>query len=199
MRNPEQTKDEQPSLPIDDPEFLKQEAGKSGHIAEEAVLKFLQQADIGLANIEKTQMFGADDRNGIDAIANVGGTKLAIDITFNEGKKLEEKMQRNMRNPCVFMHDEAGKPVGEALPRLLIRDISMANWIVYAREAEKRGGNLLDAMGEKFIADKKLKFLNDILDQIDAMSKLDKNYGRIAFPAKDLLQDEYIKIKQAKK
>lgn len=150
------------------------------------LLEFLEASDIGLSGIEPTSKFDQNDRNGIDAVGRIDGINLAIDVTFNDGEKLREKEERNRRNPSVYLHDETGKPIGDILPRILIRDRSQANWMKYAEEAKKRGGTLVDVMGPRFVKKKKVEILEQILRRIDELSFLSPDYSRQIKPAKKI-------------
>lgn len=166
-----------------------------GHEAERIVLDFLEKSDIGFEKVERTEILDENDRNGVDAVGKIGGEEVAIDITFNNDREvLKGKMERNLRNPLYYFHDEQGKPIGEPIPRILIREISMANWIKYSEEAETRGGDLMGAIDIPFKRRKQKQFLEEILNQIDGLSRHNSDYAKRIKPVKKIFEERLEKI-----
>ena len=159
------------------------------------VVDFLRGSGLGFTEIQRTSTFDKNDKNGIDAVGKMPGeVALAIDITFNGGEKLKEKRERNLRQPCVCLHSEAGLAISEPLPRILIHDISQVNWMTYAREAQSHGIELIDAMGKPNRIKKERQFLNQILTQINGLSRFSSDYKERIKPAKEIFQKRLAEI-----
>jgi len=176
--------DEPNGAPVINPDSL-------SNRAERLVVDFLKGSDIGFSSIELTSIFDRNDRNGIDAVAEItGGGKIAIDITFSGGEKLKEKEKRNLTTPCVFLHDENGKAVGDSIPRVLIKENSQVNWTTLAKEADERGGDLISAMGDAVAKRKKVDLLRQIVKQMTGLSRYDDEYRRKGRTALQIFQDK---------
>jgi len=166
--------------------------------AERLVLDFLLGSEIGVLNVEPTTIFDRNDRDGIDAVAEVeGGGKIALDITFNGDEKLKEKKLRNLKNPCAYLHDENGRAIGESLPRVLIKEFSQVNWTTLAQEAERRGGKLIDVMGPVVARRKKVEILTQIVTQMRGFSRYDADYKERAKNILEIFEEKLEELGEA--
>jgi hypothetical protein len=165
-----------------------------GHKAESIVIEFLQSSDMGFGKVDRTSMFDRNDKDGVDAVCEIAGDgKIALDITFNKSK-LMEKLERDRRTPCIYLHDEKGKIISEEIPRALIYDLSPVNWITYMDEAAKKhGGNLVGAMPNSFLLEKQKLFLTQILSVANELSASTK-YREKFRSAKKIIKERLDKM-----
>jgi hypothetical protein len=186
--------------PIKPPNMEKE---SQGHQAEGIVIEFLRaNYNMGFSNMERTSTFDQNDMNGIDAAGTIEGDgRVAIDITFNDDPEvLKRKMKRNINNPCTPLRDERGGIISERLPRILLRDVSTANWIQYSKDAAKHGITLLEEIKkDPFKRKKEVQFLKAILQQIDGLSTLSNEYKYREYrqkiePAKKIFEEKLKEI-----
>jgi hypothetical protein len=169
---------------------------KPGLRGERIVGEFMQECfkDI-FKKVERTSQYDQNDQNGVDyvmEVANKDGQtcRFAVDITFAQDKKLQQKQFRNIRNPCVHLHDENGRAQSEELPRLLIHGGNMGFWFLQEEEAEKRGGGpLIDFMPDNEKTKKQKEILKQIMTQIVGLSR-NGNYKKKVQPVRGTFEKE---------
>lgn len=170
-----------------------------GHKGEKIVVEFLKNAFPGfITNIEKTESFDPNDKNGIDFVCELeGGHKLAVDVTFDGDERRQSKMEKTFRNPLAVFRDEKGKPVGDKIPRVLLFERSMSLWFLYKDKATKEGVELVDTMDEAVKFEQKRRFVETVLDQVDGLSKFDPAYAEKSKPVRKLFEKEAKLLKVA--
>ena len=166
--------------------------------AEAKVVEFLKEAFPDcITEVQKTSQFDYNDRNGVDCVVEMGGYRIAVDITFDSDKRRLEKMRRMKDSPMVQLHDPATRqPIGQRIPRILFFDRSMDFWIDYGDKAESEGLELTSMMSQADVNMKKKAFIRTVLDQAEGFSKLNPKYAESIAPVAAILKREGEKLEQ---
>lgn len=150
-----------------------------GHIGEDAVEDFLEQAFDNLVKIkERTETGDADDKNGIDCVIEVNGHLVAVDITFDTGSRLTDKMNLMRENPCTNFYDREAKK-WKFIPRAILVERSMGFWANYMTIANEKRIRLIDEMDEKNKLEQKIHFLETIIRQVNGFSSISAGNPKI--------------------
>ena len=166
-----------------------------GHQIEYKVGEFIGGSFDCIEKIEITKNNGVNDKKGVDLIVIFeDGSKMAIDVTVDEGIVIKKKIESMARNPMVSIAEEKdnnGKLLIEktksSAPRGIIH-VRQDEWAGY--NIEKINDEVIVYMPDKIRIIEERNIIKQLISQISLISKESDDYKKKTESIKNMLEEE---------
>lgn len=175
-----------------------------GHQIESKVADFLEGSFDFVEKIERTKHGGLNDKKGIDLVVTFqDGSKMAIDVTANDGLKVDRKiegMRTNSFSAVLREVNEMGEVIVEkpnvSIPKGLIR-VNSAPWEEY--NVERVGDEVIVYMPDTTRIREEKDILQQLLRQIKYLSEGNIDYMDATKSIKKMLQEALEELTELEK